>query len=161
MGLDMYLSKDEYVSTYDSNDYGEVDRVVGFEITVKKELSNGTMKEETFKSGYPTHGLTILVPVAYWGKANQIHRFFIDSCADGYEMQTDMYVSGHTLEQLLERCKKVLANHSLAEELLPTTDGFFFGSLKYDEHYFQDLEETVEALKDLDFEADYRYHASW
>ena len=36
-------------------------------------------------------------------------------------------------------CDKVLDDNSLAEELLPTRSGFFFGSTDYDEWYFEDI----------------------
>ena len=48
------------------------------------------------------------------------------------------------VEELLEACKQVLADHSKAEELLPTCDGFFFGSTDYDEWYFDDVKEVKE-----------------
>ena len=37
----------------------------------------------------------------------------------------------------------VLEDHSQAEELLPTVDGFFFGSTEYDEGYFDDVEQVL------------------
>jgi hypothetical protein len=39
-----------------------------------------------------------------------------------------------------------LADHSLAAELLPPTDGFFFGSTELDEGYFDDLRNTIEII---------------
>ena len=41
---------------------------------------------------------------------------------------------------------KVMTNTALAEELLPTQDGFFFGGTDYDQYYYEDLEHTVEAI---------------
>jgi hypothetical protein len=37
-------------------------------------------------------------------------------------------------------------NTKIALELLPPTQGFFFGSDNIDEHYLQDIEETIEKL---------------
>lgn len=41
---------------------------------------------------------------------------------------------------------KVILDPSVAEELLPTTDGFFFGSTGYDEYYLGDLRRTVAGI---------------
>ena len=51
------------------------------------------------------------------------------------------------LEKLLDDCKKVLADHSLASSLLPTQSGFFFGSTEYDEYYFGEIERTIEIIE--------------
>lgn len=40
----------------------------------------------------------------------------------------------------------VLEDSSVAEELLPTQDGFFFGNTNYDEYYWSDLQHTVKGL---------------
>ena len=61
---------------------------------------------------------------------------------------------------------RVIVNRALAEELLPTRSGFFFGSTDYDDGYISDLESTVKQLDaildDPRFEGFYfRYHASW
>lgn len=60
----------------------------------------------------------------------------------------------------------VIVNPDVAEELLPTQDGFFFGSTGYDEYYLEDLKHTVEEfekiLKEFDFENNYLvYTSSW
>ena len=61
---------------------------------------------------------------------------------------------------------RYIKNITDAEDLLPTTSGFFFGSTDYDEYYLQDLEKTVELLtpyleeKD-DWSVGYVYQASW
>lgn len=61
---------------------------------------------------------------------------------------------------------KMLGDSSVAEELLPTQSGFFFGSTVYDEFYVEDLENTIEQidniLNDVNFdEYDIQYHAWW
>lgn len=61
---------------------------------------------------------------------------------------------------------KVIANPELAKNLLPTQDGFFFGSTDYDEYYYYDIEYTEKVLKETveapDFnEWRYYYRASW
>lgn len=55
---------------------------------------------------------------------------------------------------------------SVAEELLPTTSGFFFGSTEYDQWYLEDIEDTIniltKALETTDFDREMVvYSASW
>ena len=52
---------------------------------------------------------------------------------------------------------------SVAQELLPTGSGFFFGSTDYDQWYLQDIEDTIKILEEAleDEEGDYQYHSSW
>ena len=74
------------------------------------------------------------------------------------------YVDRSDLIELKSICEKVLEDKELANELLPTGRGFFFGSVEYDEWYFDDLEYTVEKIDELmknenyDF---YKYQSSW
>lgn len=53
------------------------------------------------------------------------------------------------INDLIEDITKVLSDHSLAEKLLPTEDGFFFGSTEYDDWYFDDLRDAKEQLTQL------------
>lgn len=116
--------------------------------------------------------------VGYWRKANQIHNWFIQNCArrDEYDNPIDdcrpIEITVDKLEKLLDDCKKVLADHSLAETLLPTTDGFFFGPTGYDEYYFGQIEYTVEVIEPVlkfakhkleikDYTWEVYYQASW
>ena len=109
--------------------------------------------------------------IGYWRKANAIHKFFVDNCADGVDDCREMYVREETLSDLLDRCNEILADHDRAIELLPSTSGFFFGSTDYDEWYFKDLEYTKnlieKVLKFLNEQAEKKsyysvyYDASW
>lgn len=61
---------------------------------------------------------------------------------------------------------KVMTNINVAEILLPSKDGFFFGSMEYDEYYMMDIDYTIEIiqkiLKDTDFEKEMvMYSSSW
>lgn len=60
----------------------------------------------------------------------------------------------------------IVADSSIAEELLPTTSGCFFGSTSYDQYYLDDVKYTAELIKELlnttDFEKEIvMYHSSW
>lgn len=73
--------------------------------------------------------------VAYFRKVNFLIPFF------GYEENcSNIEIDKYQVEDLIEACNEVLEDHSKAEELLPTTDGFFFGSTEYDDWYFDDVE---------------------
>ncbi len=73
---------------------------------------------------------------------------------------------GKERKPILEDGKQI-ADSSLAQELLPTVSGFFFGSTGYDQYYILDLESTVEiieqVLKDEKEGAtgDIYYRSSW
>ena len=66
---------------------------------------------------------------------------------------------------ILEEDLKII-NPEIADELLPTQDGFFFGSTEYDEYYMQDIDATIEiltkALEETDFDTEMLvYSSSW
>lgn len=61
---------------------------------------------------------------------------------------------------------KQIVNTTVAEELLPTCSGFFFGSTDYDQWYAQDIRETIDILERVLEEVDFEnyvvlYSASW
>jgi hypothetical protein len=61
---------------------------------------------------------------------------------------------------------QVFSDTSVAEELLPTQPGFFFGGTEYDEWYMENLSNTIELFEGLVTEdpegyAEYSYQSSW
>ena len=103
--------------------------------------------------------------VMYWRKANQIRGWLVShKIIEDDDNCKDRLVTFQNLKDLIEDCNKVLVNHDLAEELMPTTTGFFFGSEEYDEYYFDDLKETVEKLQpivDAAKEDDHFIYSDW
>lgn len=81
--------------------------------------------------------------VGYFRKVNFLVGFF-ENLGLNVENQDSIYVSKENVLELIERCKLVLENRSLAEVLLPVTEGFFFGSTDYDNHYFNDVKDVLE-----------------
>lgn len=160
MGLDMYLKQRKRYSCIDF-DKKENFCVKKMTVTVEREFEDGEVQKDVVQVKDPDSSLVVDVPVAYWRKANEIHRWFVENCADGVDDCKPVYVDGSQLKLLLDICKEVLEDHSKAEEVLPTQEGFFFGSTEYDEWYFKDLEKTVKMLEGLDFDGDYIYEASW
>ena len=60
----------------------------------------------------------------------------------------------------------LVANPAVAQELLPTQSGFFFGSTEYDQYYIDDLLHTVKGLEKIlarpaEDDGDYYYRSSW
>ena len=147
MGLDMYLSKKTYIgANYDFN------KITGT-LALKREGVPIPVNLNKIRF--------ILEEQAYWRKANQIHRWFVNNVQEGVDDCGIYEVYGEQLLELVELCKRVLADHSLADSLLPSQEGFFFVSTEYDEYYFADLESTIEQLKDVEPDTWYEYSSSW
>lgn len=72
--------------------------------------------------------------VGLWDRFEAIANFF-----KKWELH---FVDIRSLKDLAKRCKKVLDNHSLAKQLLPTKQG-------YDDYYFEQLEETRKLMNRL------------
>lgn len=126
---------------------------------------------------------SIVEHCAYWRKANAIHHWFVQNVQDGNDDCGDYYVSNDKLKELLQVCKEVMTYkeavlagnegaQDTVEELLPTQPGFFFGITDYTEHYFNDIEYTIDELFKILKENKERseiseqpiymyYHSSW
>jgi len=105
------------------------------------------------------------VDAAYWRKANAIHDWFVRNVQEGEDDCGRYDVSHEQLQTLLDLCRQVKHDPSKAPELLPTAEGFFFGSTEYDEWYFESLQETIsqlyKALNSFDKNWRFEYHSSW
>jgi len=133
MGLDMYLETEQYVSDFNNNGKELID-------SIQKCSFNGL---GDFKPKSVTYEL------AYWRKANAIHSWFVKNVQGGRDECQSTFVSQEKLKELKEICEKVLENIELADELLPTAAGFFFGSNYYDEWYTSQLEYTIKTLDNI------------
>lgn len=150
MGLDMYLNAKRYLWSF--ADESE-DKAIAKQIAQIANISNDFEVQE------------IVIKAAYWRKANQIHRWFVENVQEGTDDCGHYYVSRQNLIDLKELCNKVIANKDLASTDLPTESGFFFGATEYDDWYYNDLTETVEMIdKALTLDQhqwDFEYHSSW
>lgn len=193
MGLDMYLYRETFVKNWNHTPAKNKHKV-----TV---LRGGKPRKDID----PDKIATVSEEVAYWRKANAIHRWFVKKCYGGSYDEYDggrLYVSREDLENLRRTIIKVVAhsklvdgkiyngitykadgtveeeyvdgkiieNPELAQQLLPTQDGFFFGPTDYDQYYIDDLVYTKNKLDEiLDYheadnysiDQDYYYEASW
>ena len=150
MGLDMYLNAEMYISEFDEENKALIESI---KQTAPRDLGKFTPKNLSFE-------------IAYWRKANAIHGWFVKNVQDGVDNCQDSYVPLEKLKELKEACVKVLADISLAPELLPATRGFFFGAYDYDEWYVSDLEHTLYKLNKILDNPNAKkwhitYHASW
>lgn len=106
-----------------------------------------------------------VMQIGYWRKANHVLNWINENVAQVENCQ-DVQMSAMQIRQLRDTCQEVLNDKNKAKRLMPTTEGFFFGSQDYKEWYFEDLEETVRicnrALAEVDFnEQDVWFHAWW
>jgi len=150
MGLDMYLEKRTYVKQWDHQSAEEKHEVV---VTKGGQPTKIDPKKVKY----------IIEEAGYWRKANQIHRWFVENVQNGVDNCGEYYVGSEKLTELLELCKKVEADHSLADELLPSASGFFFGGTDYDEWYYNDITNTIAILEEAleDEHGDFYYSSSW
>ncbi len=179
MGLDMTLVKKIYIGgNYKHRNIKGIIKITKDEKPIKIDLNKV---------------LEVTEIVGYWRKANHIHKWFVDNIQDGEDDCKEYYVSTEKLKELKSLClevKKSLVNSKtkkvkvktgwnnkgdtfdeidvfedtkIAEELLPSASGFFFGDTEYDKYYIQDLDDTIEiinkALKDKYNE--FYYSSSW
>ena len=108
--------------------------------------------------------ITEAVEAAYWRKSNHIHKWFVDNVQEGKDDCGNYYVSRDDLTNLKETCLKILEDHSLAAQLLPTQSGFFFGGTAYDDWYFADVKSTVDMIDralSFDNKWSFEYRSSW
>jgi len=160
MGLDMYLKAKKYMSPYFDKEDGTTIQQLN-EMMLPEHL---TAKDDPLDRGISIK--EVVAEVAYWRKANAIHGWFVDNCQDGVDECQESYVGREKLQELLEVVTKILDDNSLADELLPPQEGFFFGSNKVDEWYVQDLKFTKERLETIlnepEFKSwDFYYQSSW
>ena len=150
MGLDMYLDKRTYVKQWEHIDEAKQYKV---EVTRGGEPTNIDPKKVKY----------IIEEAGYWRKANAIHKWFVDNCQDGVDDCRDAYVGFNDLQALLDLCRIVIIDKSKAEQLLPSTSGFFFGNTEYDEWYYNDIQNTIEILEKAveDKDGEYYYTSSW
>lgn len=182
MGLDMYLSKKTYVKQWSHNKPEDQ-----FEVTVKKG-GKPYKGIQSNRISYVTESLM------YWRKANQIHGWFCNNTSE-ITPEVLYSVTTEDLRNLLETCRKIVDIISLSKkktvqvvggwksgeeymvdvevyecqdevmEVLPPTQGFFYGNYEIDDYYKDSVVETIKFLvKELATAEDgdeFEYYASW
>lgn len=187
MGLDMFLEK------YDKAAWKFKDLYIPIVEQENPELYK-RLKPLIVNGEY---GESLSIEVAYWRKANAIHRWFVENVQDGLDDCGTYEVTKEQLQELLNICISVrdgsemekgwiengatfkngmwcpvmqegeyISNPNIAESLLPTQRGFFFGGTEYDEWYMHHINDTIEMLVKILDETDFdkeiiAYTSSW
>lgn len=165
MGLDMYLSARKYVDKIDwsvldrqdESDYAAATYPQWNNIVEAAGMSNIADKNDIY-------GVHVSVNAAYWRKANQIHKWFVDNVQDGEDNCQEYYVSHSQLKELLATAQQALFKKDPSE--LPPSAGFFFGSYDIDEYYWGQIKNTIKQLSKLTELPNFRdlsfyYQSSW
>jgi len=177
MGLDMYLTAHRYISKYS-------DKTI--EVVVKNlDLKGKRVDKIQIEIGYWRKANAIhkwFVDNVQEGE---------DDCGD-YRVSKDQLTKLHDVCQklltelkteksskcyageswdknghkILHRDGEKITNPELAEKILPTKSGFFYGSTDYDDDYLEDVKHTLEIMtKALDLYKDVKwefyYTSSW
>lgn len=119
---------------------------------IKKEFENpnySVKKFHSLKNEYDE--LNPWKEVAYFRKVNFLLPFF-----EYGENCSRLEIDGYKIDELLVKCKQVLEDNSLAETLLPTQGGFFFGNTEYNDWYFYYVKEVYDKFSEIaeDFNSD-------
>lgn len=93
--------------------------------------------------------------LCYWRKANQIREWFVEHLDDTVGNCKYSIVTEDDLQHLLQDIDKVLSDPGLAPLIIPTSSGFCFGSVEYDDWYFNDLKETKKYITKILVETDW------
>jgi hypothetical protein len=174
VGLDMYLNRKIFIWSYDRENLS----ITGID---KYTIDPKEVKEIVIEAGYWRKANAI----HNWFVKNV--QDGEDDCKDYYVSSEQMQELLDTVNTVLEKSElvdgevktgekmtekgwepimqqgKYIKDPTVAKELLPTTEGFFFGSADYDEYYYNNLVKTKEILeKALQNKGDdYEYHSSW
>jgi hypothetical protein len=148
MGLDMYLSARRSLSVWQPD---EKQLKAAIDAALNTEL--GTVSHVT-------------IDVGYWRKANAIHNWFVKTVQDGVDECQEYTVSLEQLTELLAIVNMVIDDPTLAGEILPPREGFFFGSTTVDDWYNEYLVHTKEILEKILDNPDSKnweffYQSSW
>lgn len=149
MGLDMYMRRKTYVGNHHKDANKDKLTITGPNPT--------NIKSERISE--------ITESVAYWRKANAIHRWFVQNVQGGIDDCREYDVTKDQLRELLAIVTKIVDDPNVASFVLPTQDGFFFGDTNYDDFYLDDIKETKRMLTDILAEDTggvyYTYQSSW
>lgn len=192
MGLDMYLYAVQYIGGYDYDDHAKAEKkkalairkLVGVPENKGYTASSVTVKSQVAywrKANQIHHWFVENVQDgvdecrSFECTLDQLKelRALCQKVLDSTQLIAGVVRNGATASaatgmKLVENLEqgKVMADPSVAEELLPVQSGFFFGGTDYDEYYVEDLKETITQL-DAIFEwaeasgCYFEYQASW
>jgi len=184
MGLDMYLEAKKYVGTFNEEDKALNQKVKELFPEIAKAGQTGNLEyvEVSFEVGYWRKANQI----HQWFVGNC--QDGADDCRRAYVSRDKLTELLNICKEILSKSKlkkamvtngypfkegkeiplmeegRVIVNPKVAQGLLPTTEGFFFGSTDYDERYLEDIKNTVTIIErclKLPERYDFSYHSSW
>lgn len=145
MGLDQYIKKSTYVNDKMRYQFGQ--------------------HEDLFVGMKTSRIQTIQEEIAYFCKFNALHRHIVETEETDDDNCRDFYFNPY-IRTLKEICEDILKgkNPEVAHALLPAGEGFFFGTLEYDDWYFEDVQHLKDVLdqilaEDPRLEHSYYYYA--
>jgi hypothetical protein len=161
MGLDMYLYARKSISSIEWEPDTH-NRKLNADYTILASLVGAT---DWMYDPDDLAFASVSIQVGYWRKVNAVHNWFIRELADGEDNCQPIYVPRSSLVDLKIICERILKDNELADELLPTGAGFFFGNTDYDEWYFHGIEKTAKIvtklIEDVPEGWSFEYQASW
>ena len=189
MGLDMYLYEEKYISRFkslaESHDTYQAEFEIASQVLnlagLQSEVDGGVTVQATvmyWRKANQIHNWFVTnVSWACSEERTYVSREQLmelrDTCQevlDRTEMEPGKIHAGTTWSADKGQVKhfedgEVIANPEVAQELLPTTAGFFFGSTDYNQYYLQDLRDTIEGidrvLANQAPDSEFYYYASW
>lgn len=172
MGLDMYLYARKVNTSFRK---GDIDVKYPCELQDFENLMKDFEESLIIKNDYK---------IGYWRKFSALHHFIVEHFGEGEDNCQPIWLDKCEIEdtlKILETVKKsfdnakiieqkenyIIYDNPIAQQLLPTKGGFFFGNLKYDSDYLDNLdyaiyifEMALKLLKENPF-YDIYYQASW
>lgn len=185
MGLDMYLNKKTYVKNWDHMKDEDRHQVVVIKNGEKVEHIEtdriAYVVEEVMYWRKANHIHKFFVDNAQGGEDDcreyhvdrELLELLVNKCKAVLALETEDRETEWTevgADGKLTEVKKMLPHIKqtsvpMAEALLPTASGFFFGGTEYDSWYLEQCRETVRVLEaelnKKDDRADFYYRASW
>ena len=185
MGLDMYLTKRIYVKNWDFTPEDKKHKIT-ISGPKAKFIDASSIKEIVCDAGYWRKANQIhnwFVENIQGGNDNcEDYWVSIDKLEELYKIVCEVLSKSELYETIIQNGSaidpetnqfvpimesgKAIKDPSVAEQLLPSASGFFFGSTSYDEWYYQDLELTKEILEKIINDPNkeewvYYYRSSW
>lgn len=88
--------------------------------------------------------------IAYWRKFNALHKWFVDNIQDGIDnCQVSRRLTKDDIQNIVYVLREVEKNPATAPEMLPTSNGFFFGDVTYNDWFLQDVMRSIPIFEGL------------
>ena len=188
MGLDMYLTKKAEVYKKGTTFHM---LIFGGEISDEEvEQSKFFIEDNNERIEISADFIGFDLDKIYWRKANAIHNWFVTNVQSGKDDCRSYILYEEKLIELRDTCKCIIEEEEehgrdsvieLADDLLPTSDGFSFGDISYvdlgdtsyNDYYFDTVKETYDEIvritktdvmasgKGYDTHIFYEYRSSW